>query len=175
MNHPLSLNDVKCRISEGCFFALGSFSRFKLEQVNGQNDAGTDFRLIKQMKRNGKVCDLGSVLDFQLKSTSTWTKKGQTIKYKLASKNFNDIVTRNIEGGIPLILIVMCLPEKTNHWLSIQSEALKFNSHFFWYHTESTKYLENENSKKTISIPVTNLLTKLTLQSIISKYSTQPI
>lgn len=175
MNHPLDLNSVKCRISEGCFFALGSYSRFKLEQVNGSNDAGTDFRLIKQMERKGKVCDLGGILDFQLKSSSNWTLEGQQIKYALASKNYNDIVARNKEGGTPLILILMCLPSNNETWVSMTPESLKFNSHMFWFHTDSIDYVENENSTKTIYIPNTNFLSEKSFQPLITKYSLQPV
>ena len=173
MSQLLPENDIKCRISEGCFFALGSFSKVKLEKVAGENDAGIDFRLIKQIKRNGTIRDLTGILDFQLKSTSNWVRNDTVIKYSLASKNYNDIVLRNIEDGPPLILIVMCLPQETNQWLSINLKSLKFNTHMFWYHTYSLEYLPNEKSTKTISIPVINSLNKSTFKSLISKYSLQ--
>ena len=117
--HPIDMNSVKCRISEGCFFAIGSFSRYKLEKVSQENDAGTDFRLIRQIERNGRISDMGGVLDFQLKATVNWTHRTGVYKYKLETKSFNDMVSRNIHGAIPLILIVMILP-KTKKWLTIQ-------------------------------------------------------
>ncbi|MCB9500581.1 MAG: DUF4365 domain-containing protein [Deferribacteres bacterium] len=171
MNYLLSENDVKSRISEGCFWAVGSFARFKLQKVHEEDDAGVDYRLIKQILRNDKLSDMGSILDFQVKSTTNWKLDGDEIKYQLRSKNYNDIISRNIEGGTQLILILMCLSKKTDDWIVFNETQINFSSCFYWYHTDSTVLLPNENSSKLIQIPTSNKLTNKTFNELVNNYS----
>lgn len=175
MNSPLDLKEVKCRINEGCFFALGSYARFKLEKVVQENDAGTDFRLIKQIIRNGKVCDMGGVLEFQLKCTVDWTDEGDFIKYSLRSKNYNDIISRNQENVMPLILILMCLPKDDIPWVDCAIDEVRFRRNLFWYHTNSLEFLANEDSTRTIQIPKENQLTPTTFVELVQKYAVRAI
>lgn len=171
MNYPLSENDVKSRISEGCFWAVGSYARLKLEKVPEENDAGVDYRLIKQIRRNNKLSDLGSILDFQLKSTSNWELDGAVIKYSLKSKNYNDIVSRNLEGGTRLILILMCLSENSDQWIAFEDMQINFSSCIYWYHTDSTELLTNEDSTKVIEIPKSNKLTHESFNELVQNHS----
>ena len=171
MNHPLSEIDVKSRISEGCFWAVGSYARLKLEKVPGENDAGADYRLIKQILRNKKLSDMGSILDFQLKSTSNWKPNDDVIKYSLKSKNYNDIISRNLEGGTRLILILMCLSEDSDQWIAFEDMQINFSSCIYWYYTDSTEFLSNENSTKLIEIPKSNKLTHQSFNELVQNYS----
>lgn len=171
--HPISENDVKCRISEGCFFALGSSAYFLLEKVTLDNDNGTDFRLNKLSQRNGKTCDCGNVLDFQLKATANWKIKNKHIEYSLKSKNYNDIITRNKEGAIPLILVVMCMPTDARDRVAVLQNFLVFQRNLYWFHTNSTDLLANENSTKLIRIPTSNLLTPKSFGEIVTTYCTK--
>ncbi len=169
--HPIKDNDVKCRISEGCFFALGSSIGFQLEKVSGENDNGVDFRLIKIKHRNGKQCECGSVLDFQLKSTVNWKYKKSNIEYALRSKTYNDIIERNIDGGTPLLLVIMCLPNAEIDRVSVLKDSLVFQRSFFWFHITGTNILPNENSTKLIKIPLNNRLTKDSFVEMVSQHS----
>jgi hypothetical protein len=169
-SYPISENDIKCRISEGCFFAIGSFAKFKLEKVAGENDSGTDFRLMKLIKRNDKVRDVGGILDFQLKCTSSWEDEGNFIKYNLKSKNYNDIISRNVVGGMPLVLILMCVPREID-WIDFTSEEIIFRKNLFWFHTDSMDILGNENSTKTIRIPKEHRFNPESFSQIVSEYA----
>lgn len=171
MSHPISLNETKSRISEGCFFSLGSFARYKLEKVPQENDAGTDYRLIKQIERNGSVCDMGGVLDFQVKSTQRWNADREFIRYKLNSKNYNDIISRNKYGQIPIILILMCLHDHEKRWIEFHDQEIIFRKNMFWFHTDSIDLLENENSTKTIKIPRNNRLNVESFAELVENYS----
>lgn len=170
---PIDMNTVKCRISEGCFYALGSFAKYKLEKVSADNDAGTDFRLIRQIERNGKVCDLGSILEFQLKASQKWSISKGLIRYKLSTKAYNDIVSRNLYGGIPLILVLMTLPKSSDSdWIKIRNKDLLFKNSLFWYYIDSKDLLGNENSTKTIEIPISNVLSREAFDHLVLNYST---
>lgn len=171
MSYPLPENDVKCRISEGCFWAVGSYARLKLQKVHGEDDAGVDYRLIKQNLRNGKICDGGCILDFQLKSTTNWVLQGDKIKYSLKSKNYNDIITRNKEGGTRLILILMCLSSDTTEWIEFNEMQINISSCIYWYYTDETDLLTNEDSTKLIEIPKSNKLTRESFNDLVKTYS----
>lgn len=173
--HPISDNDVKCRISEGCFFALGSSASFLLEKVTGENDNGTDFRLVKCIERNGSICEMGGVLDFQLKATSKWALKNDHIEYNIRSKSYNDIVTRNITGSTPLILILMCMPNAVSDRMLVLDNLLIFQRNMYWFHIDSSEYLPNENSKKLIRIPLDNLLTRDSFTELVTKYCVKSV
>jgi hypothetical protein len=167
---PIADNDVKCRISEGCFFALGSMAGFELQKVPKENDCGVDFRLIKTYSRKGKLRDGSIVLDFQLKSTVNWALKNNYIEYSVETKTYNDITDRNKDGSIPLVLIIMFLPQVRENWVVICDDDMTFQHSLYWYHTESKIPLSNENSKKLIKIPTANLLTKSSLIKLVNMH-----
>jgi hypothetical protein len=172
MFHPIPDNDAKCRISEGCFFALGSYARYRLEKVNQENDAGIDYHLIRQIQRGNKIRSLSTALDFQLKSTENWEETDKYIKYALDSKNYNDIIYRNKENDVRLILILMCLHRKENQWINIHKNKIIFREKLYWFYTESIDLLENENSNKTIYIPKENVLDVRAFKKIVNDYAT---
>ena len=170
--HPIDLNSVKCRISEGCFFAIGSHARYKLEKVPLEDDCGTDFRLIRQINRNGRVCDMGTVLEFQLKATENWKRINGVIKYRLENKTYNDISSRNELGGTPLVLVVMLLPKSNKKWLNISNNQIIFKENLYWYYSSSVNIIKNEASKTTIEIPELNVLDDEAFHFLVKSYST---
>lgn len=166
----LDLNSIKCRINEGCFFALGSYAGFKLQKVHQEDDSGADFRLIRQLKRNGRICDGSTILDFQLKATQEWKDSKKYIRYDIESKTYNDIVTRNREEVVPLLLILMCLPKGEEDWVLVSRKNLQFRKCLFWYHTDSLELLENENSTKAIRVPKKNILDETSFKAVVETY-----
>lgn len=165
--------EVKNRISEGCFFAVGSYAQYKLEKVHQEDDNGVDYRLIKNIERNGRIYDAGSVLEFQIKSTKNWSDDGQNIKYSLESKTYNDIVSRNKIGGVRLILVIMCLPEQQEEWVGFFDDKIEFKNNLYWFYTDSDELLESEKSKKTISVPKVNVLDRAGFVNLVNKFSLQ--
>jgi hypothetical protein len=173
MSHPIDINEVKSRISEGCFFAVGSYARYKLEKVHLEDDCGADFHLKRLYLRNGSISDGGIILDFQLKATENWVDEGDLIKYALATKNYNDMVGRNINGIQPIILILMCLPEDQGTWVCCGSEDITFRKNMYWYHTDETEIRDNENSTITLKFPKNNLLTHETFTTLVNEFGTR--
>ena len=166
----ISDNEVKCRLSEGCFFALGSYSKYHLRKVSEEDDYGHDFELRKLIERNGSHTDVGSILDFQLKCTTKWEDNGNDVKYSLRSKNYNDIVQRNLDCSTPLILILMCLPSNDPEWVQVSENQIIFRENLYWYHTTSKEMLQNEDSSKTIYIPKQQKINVNTLQDLVINF-----
>lgn len=169
----MASNEVKNRISEGCFFAIASYARYKLQKVHQEDDNGVDYRLIKSIERNGRVFDMGSVLEFQVKSTKNWSDDGRNIKYALESKTYNDIVSRNQVGTVRLILVVMCLPVEQEQWVGFFDNKIEFKNNLYWFYTDSRELLNNEDSTKMISVPKDNVLDRDGFIGLVDKYSVQ--
>jgi len=166
----LDLNKIKCRISEGCFYAIGSCAGYLLVKRHGEDDEGIDFELKTRKMRNGKVSPGSTVLEFQVKSTVNWAEDENNISYACPSKNYNDLITRNIDKDVRIILILMCLPEQKEEWINSTLENIVFKKSTFWYSTDSEELLENEDSTKTIYIPKTNILTADTFKDVVNKF-----
>jgi Domain of unknown function (DUF4365) len=173
MTYPIDKNEAKSRISEGCFFAIGSYARFKIVKCHLEDDSGVDFHLKKMVYRNGSISDGGIILDFQLKATERWKEENNCIKFALPTKNFNDMVERNLSGMHPIILIVMCLPREEAEWMYCSIEDISFRKNMFWYHTTEIKYISSENSTITLKIPKGNLLTHNRFKDLVNKYGTR--
>lgn len=171
LTYPITDNDTKCRISEGCFFAIGSYSRYLLEKVDGANDKGVDFRVYSLQRINNLYRTGNQLLDFQLKSTSGWEISDDKIVYDLSSKNYNDMIYRNKGGDIKIILILLCLPKNDEAWFEGSYENMLFRNCMYWYNTEETEILPNSKSTKRIFIPRENLLTVVSFHHMVSQFS----
>lgn len=162
------LNEIKGIIGENCFYLLGSYARFQLEQVVNR-DKGVDFHLIRISNRNGRTRVGGHILDFQVKATHNWSEKNGEITYSLKGKNYNDIIARNIDEDIPLILIVMCMPEDYEEWGDFTNDYIKFKHCCYWYHTPDIETI-SEDSTKTVKIPIDQRLTPESFGILIDNY-----
>jgi hypothetical protein len=171
MPYCLKPEEVKCRISESCFYAIGSFAKCYFEQRKRENDAGVDFLLIKSYERNGKIRNGPTILEFQIKSTIDWEIIDGHIRYSLKNKNYNDMVDRNINGEYPIILVLMCLDREEENWIQCNMESIVFKKCVYWYHNNAMERKPNEESSTTINIPVANIFNNTALVDIITNYA----
>lgn len=166
----LTDNDIKERIHSGCFQAVAASCRYAIKEVNNEDDYGVDFNLVKLRNRGTKIRDCGSVLDFQLKASKSWTEKDNCITYKLENKTLNDIRQRNREGDLPLVLVLLCVPEDCESIVSINDDSISIHKKMYWYHCDQEDPIENENSKTTIYIPLEQVFAPTTFCDIISTF-----
>lgn len=130
-------------------------------------DYGTDLT-IRKAYLNPRQCNRyltsGKAIDIQVKSVSEKyitgfdDPKSKHIKYNLEVKNYNDLIDRFNEIGsiIPLILIVVILPENKDEWLSLTLDSLIFKKCAFWYQIPSGATHSTNKSKSVIIIPKSN-------------------
>ena len=169
-------NKKKSKISVNCFLALGACLGYKMTILDQEDDYGVDVLLWNQMKRNGIVRDLSTVLHFQLKATQKYSIENDKVKYQIENKTLNDIVQANIIKSTPVILILLILPEEESiDWVSINEDDIRFHKNLFWFHTDSTTEKANEKSKTTIRIPLTNRLDAASLVDVINNFATRKI
>lgn len=174
-------NEIKKRISEGSFFALGSHSGYKLVQVHQENDSGVDFHLMKQVKRQDgnrqRFVDLGTILDFQLKATTRWRCGSGELIFPLENKSYNDIVTRNIYGCTPLVILVMCLHKDMHGCVACNSISMRIHHAFYWYHTSSRVLLAEDKPGRyrSVHVPASQLLSKDSLDQLVISLGTKII
>lgn len=125
--------------------------------LGAEFDYGFDGHFRPVRLRGHRIVETGIPLAFQLKCSGSWTMDEENVSYALKSKNYNDLVTRapEAEGAI---LILMCLPEEQDQWVTISEEEIVLRR-CCYYATLAGDPVPNENSTKTIQIPRSNLLT----------------
>ena len=134
-----------------------------------RHDFGTDITIKEVVLRSNETYrETGKRIDFQLKATQTWKLKDNYIKYQLRKKNYSDLCERSQEGGIPLVLGLLCLPKNANFYAENNSTSLRIKYAMYWY----TPPLNSPVTDKSqlIKIPTSQLLTPEVLRSLMKKY-----
>lgn len=95
-------------------------------------------------------------LDVQMKTMSADPGNGETIRYRLKKKNYNDLILTNLLA--PRVLVLVTLPTNMDDWLSLTAEQLVLRRCGYWVSLAGEPQRDNEVSV-TVSIPRQNLLT----------------
>ena len=98
-----------------------------------QRDYGIDgtFRPVQILNR--RRIESGFPLDYQLKSTINFQLMDDVVKYDLEAKTFNDLVQRHqTTGAIPMVLILLCLPQDPSEWLSMDEQQMELRHCCYW-------------------------------------------
>jgi len=117
-----------------------------------QFDYGIDgtFRPIHVYNR--RRLESGMPLDYQLKATTNWNLKNNSVCYHLESKTYNDLTYRNDSGAsIPTILILLCLPKDKERWLEVAASQLLLRNCTYWHYIKGPR-TKNSSTVK-IEIP----------------------
>lgn len=90
------------------------------------------------------------------------------MKFNLEGKNYNDMVQRNAQpGAVPLILILLCLPDSIAQWLQISPEQLVLRRCCFWHRLVGAP-TENTTTK-IVDIPISQLLEPQTVTTLLER------
>ena len=134
-------------------------------------DYGVDGTLNEITKRDGRLCESGRKIDFQLKASKNWALKDGQIVYALEAKTYNDIVIRHQEKSIPrCLLILLCLPEDEEDWLKITAEELSIRKCCYWVYLEGQETSNKESV--TIKIPESNRFTPEYVKALFERVRT---
>lgn len=121
------------------------------------HDYGIDGNFRQIVARGGRRVATGFPLDFQLKASKNWSETTGIVKYNLEAKNYNDMAERNAQpGAVPLVLILLCLPQSVEEWVQISPEQMILKRCCFWYRL--TGALTDNKEKKVVAIPTSQLL-----------------
>ncbi|MCB0629510.1 MAG: DUF4365 domain-containing protein [Saprospiraceae bacterium] len=156
---------IKAHLSEHFVGAIAGGAGFKV--IKPFEDHGVDLlvKRVKQVIFEGRIrwIDSSEMIALQLKST-TWKgveRRNGLIYYDLSVKNYNDLIFRKREmegtngGNIPLILVLLILPEKREEWLKIDAEKsfLQMGGTALWFYPSQVELYSSNRSTKRIIIP----------------------
>lgn len=134
----------------------------------GRHDYGVDGVFHQIAVRGSRHVTNGFPLDFQLKASKNWSETAGVLKFNLEAKTYNDLVERNAQAGaVPMILILLCLPDSIGEWLQIKPEQMILKRCCFWHYLVGAP--TGNTTTKVIDIPSSQLLEPGTLISLLDR------
>ena len=131
------------------------------------HDYGIDgtFHQVQYVRNRRK--ESGFKLDFQLKACKNAQVSDGMIKYDLESETYNNLIDRDKNGGTPVILLLLVLPDREEDWLEFTEDELILRKCCYWKRI-SGNHTKNSTSIR-IEIPSKNRLTPEILTALIEK------
>lgn len=104
--------------------------------VNGSSlDYGTDgiFKRVNVVGSQREETGFG--IEFQAKATKNWRtlNSPDIIAYDMPSDAYNKLCRRCADGGIPIYLILLCLPPNADAWLELSHDELVLRHCCYWH------------------------------------------
>jgi hypothetical protein len=123
-----SLYSTQCKeqFSVAYAHAVTTAARCKLEHVE-VDDESVD-ATIRQSRKH--LIYSGAQMDVQLKCTSSHTPKNGYISFPLKKKNFDDL--SDPHRLVPVVLVVLLVPEKIEEWISQTDDILTMARSAYW-------------------------------------------
>ena len=166
----LDENRIKEQLSLAYVKAVAAIKSFSTEIPHVDNDS-----IDAEICYNGKL-DHDSIINspsikLQLKATSNPNIIKDNIHFPLSIKNYNEL---RLKSNTPRLLVVLCLPELKNDWVthSIEELILKKCAYFLNLHGQSES--TNEYTV-TVHIPLSNVFSPDTLYDLMLKTSKEEL
>jgi hypothetical protein len=151
---------IKEQLSRRFVEVLATRRGFKCKPLDP--DHGVDLDVTRALPRNGtpiRYLDTGEHVELQLKSTteSSLSPAPTGYRYDLEAKTYNDLVHRNTGRVlVPLILVVVVLPDDPLNWVSINDDALLVRRAAYWYQPPAGAALTTNTSTIRIELETGN-------------------
>lgn len=107
-------------------------------------------------------------IDIQLKCTSQEVIDGDTLRFDLKLKNYNDL--RGDDVGNSRYLMVLVVPNAPEEWASIEDNCLTLKNSFYWTSLRFEPETENKSQVR-VEIPLVQKVTSKTLLCLMKKAS----
>lgn len=150
----LTVQHIMESISRAYIQAIAGVAGLNLSiRINEREfDYGMDGTFHSITIRNRRRVEAGFPLDFQLKASKNWSCNNKFIYYDLEVKTFNDLVNRNsINGAVPSILILLCLPPNIDEWVETDEDKLLLRKCCYWKLIKGKQTRNNKTIRVTIS------------------------
>ena len=108
-------------------------------------------------------------LDLQVKSTSLDILSGETIRYPLKIKNYNEL--RKERTVAPRILVVVLIPENLQEWIKQSETELCLRRCAYWVSLRGQPQTQNTETL-TVYIPCRNVFTVDALKNLMQTIQT---
>ncbi|MBM2816059.1 MAG: hypothetical protein HW421_2821 [Ignavibacteria bacterium] len=122
-------NNIKELLSLRYIEALANYCGYTTDKPS--SDFGVDM-VINEISTRTKqtlnnIIKTGRILELQVKATTQngISINGDSIKYPLRAKNFNDLIDRKENFHNPLILIIFIIPNNRQDWIEMNNDELK--------------------------------------------------
>jgi hypothetical protein len=106
-------------------------------------------------------------LDLQLKCTSQDLLDNEGIRYPLEIKNYNELRNTNFDDD-PLLLVVVLVPEKVEHWLQQTETELCLKRCAYWVSLRGQASSTNQ-SNVTVYLPRQNVFSVDALKTLMQR------
>lgn len=106
-------------------------------------------------------------LDLQLKCTSQDLLDNEGIRYSLEIKNYNELRNTNLDDD-PLLLVVVLVPEKVEHWLQQTETELCLKRCAYWVSLRGQASSTNQ-SNVTVYLPRQNVFSVDALKTLMQR------
>lgn len=133
-------------------------------------DYGVDGSVRTLEQRGTRIRETGLGFDFQSKSTTDWAINGTEIVYDLEVNAYNDLVERAGSGGLPFLLVLLCLPKNEVGWLNVSADKLILQKCAYWAKLNGA--LTDNAATRRIRIPVANVFTPKAVVGILRDIKT---
>ena len=154
---PMTPNLIQEQLSWAYVQAVVSRAGWRLSRPN-VDDRGIDGTLLVPTSGINMV-------DFQLKSTTAYTIQDDTIAYDLRVENYNRLIATD---GIPLILILLLMPDEPADWLSEGPDELCLRKCAYWVSLMGQQRSNNASSCR-VFLPIANVFHGSSLQAMFSQ------
>lgn len=147
--------------------AIAAQDGYSFELVKRDND-GVDARIICKGRPTEEATFESPQLDIQLKSS--FSKQNikvdaeGNLQFNLEVKNYNKLIST--KRYIPLILVVLHMPENENIWVTHTNEYLQLQKCAYWICLRGAEETTNKE-RINITIPKANIFSPQALKDII--------
>ncbi len=155
-------------LSRACVQAIAAKSGLSISIP--ELDYGIDGTFNEVSIINGRRCQSGFSLNYQLKASIQWEQKKDKIIYNLEAKTYNDLIEMRANGAVPCILILLTLPKNREQWLECAETRVTIGGGCYWYYPNGSRTPNKEGI--TIHIPQQNLLTPESAIALLNKVKT---
>ncbi len=155
-------------LSRACVQAISAKAGYILSSKNF--DYGVDGSFDEVSYFDGRFCQSGYSINFQLKSSINWKSDEKNIIYALEAKTYNDLVNFRENGGTKCILILLALPKDKKNWLLCLENKILIGGGCYWYYPDGSR--TKNTTTKTIYIPRRQMLNPDELISLFAKNET---
>ena len=91
-------------------------------------------------------------IDFQLKSTTAYEERGDSILYDLRVENYNSLI---VDDDLPRVLVLFLMLEERAEWLSFSPEQLCLRKAAYWVSLKGGEESANSSSVR-VTLPLKN-------------------
>lgn len=170
---------IKEQLSRKYLETVASIGGYIIE--GGNMDFGVDLTLqapkIRYENNRQRYTSSGYRIDIQLKATTTRYvySSNDNLKYDLETKNFNDMIYRNIERSVnpnapPLVLILFVLPNNPDRWITIKKNKMVFRKAAYWFYPSINQLPSTNKYKERIQIPKAQQLDLDTFPNLFTRF-----